>query len=163
MSGTALTQQRDLFARLVTLGEEVTDALDHTNVVSTLGEEELNRAIAAIGDRALPAAATTALASVSASIERVIAANDPHRAIDWIGMQPRLVLTLLAATLNPASLPKDVVPQSIGATVAARIPAGISFSDAPRDGRAVVYSGIQADPILRPLAVAIANATPVSD
>jgi hypothetical protein len=41
MSGTALTQQRDLFARLVTLGEEVTDALDHTNVVSTLGEEEL--------------------------------------------------------------------------------------------------------------------------
>ena len=71
MSGTALTQQRDLFARLVTLGEEITDALDHTNVVSTLGEEELNRAIAAIGDRALPAAATTALASVSASIERV--------------------------------------------------------------------------------------------
>jgi hypothetical protein len=57
-------------------------------------------------------------------------------------------------------LPKDVVPQSSGTTVAARIPAGISFSDAPRDGRAVVYSGIQADPILRPLAVAIANATP---
>jgi hypothetical protein len=75
-------------------------------------------------------------------------------------MQPRLALTLLAATLNPASLPKDVVPQSSGPTVAARIPAGISFSDAPRDGRAVVYSGIQADPILRPLAVAIANATP---
>ena len=75
-------------------------------------------------------------------------------------MQPRLALTLLAATLNPSSLPKDVVPQSSGTTVAARIPAGISFSDAPRDGRAVVYSGIQADPILRPLAVAIANATP---
>ena len=112
MSGTALTQQRDLFARLVTLGEEVTDALDHTNVVSTLGEEELNRAIAAIGDRALSDAATSALAALS------------------------------------------------GATIAARIPAGISFSDAPRDGRAVVYSGIQADPILRPLAVAIANATP---
>jgi hypothetical protein len=160
MSGTALTHQRELLARLVTLGEEVTDALDHTNVVSTLGEEELNRAIVAIGDRALPAAATAALASVVASIERVIATKDPHRAIDWIGMQPRLVLTLLAATLNPASLPKDVVPQSIGATVAARIPAGISFTDAPRDGRAVVYSGIQADPILRPLAVAIANATP---
>jgi len=160
MSGTALTQQRDLFTRLVTLGEEVTDALDHTNVVSTLGEEELNRAIAAIGDRALPDAATSALAALAASVERVIAANDPHRAIDWIGMQPRLALTLLAATLNPASLPKDVVPPSSGATVAARIPAGISFSDAPRDGRAVVYSGIQADPILRPLAVAIANATP---
>jgi hypothetical protein len=151
MSGTVLTQQRDLFARLVTLGEEVTDALDHTNVVSTLGEEELNRAITAIGDRALPDAATSALASLAASVERVIAANDPHRA---------LALTLLAATLNPASLPKDVVPQSSGTTVAARIPAGISFSDAPRDGRAVVYSGIQADPILRPLAVAIANATP---
>ena len=160
MSGTALTQQRDLFTRLVTLGEEVTDALDHTNVVSTLGEEELNRAIAAIGDRALPDAATSALAALAATVERVIAANDPHRAIDWIGMQPRLALTLLAATLNPVSLPKDVVPPSSGSTVAARIPAGISFSDAPRDGRAVVYSGIQADPILRPLAVAIANATP---
>ena len=159
MSGTALTQQRDLFARLVTLGEEVTDALDHTNVVSTLGEEELNRAITAIGDRALPDAATSALAALAASVERVIAANDPHRARDWIGMQPRLALTLLAATLNPASLPKDVAPQSIGATVAARIPAGISFTDAPRDGRAVVYSGIQADPILRPLAVAIVTAS----
>lgn len=134
MSGTALAKQRDLFARLVTLGEEVTDALDHTNVVSTLGEEELNRAIAAIGDRVLPDAATSALAALAASVERVIAANDPHRAIDWIGMQPRLALTLLAATLNPASLPKDVVPQSSGPTVAARIPAGISFSDAPRDG-----------------------------
>lgn len=160
MSGIALTHQQELLARLVALGEEVTDALDHTNLVSTLGEEELNRAIGAIGDRVLPDAATQALASLAASIERVITAKDPHRAIDWIGMQPRLVLTLLAATLNPASLPKDVVPQSIGATVAARIPAGISFTDAPRDGRAVVYSGIQADPILRPLAVAIANATP---
>jgi len=160
MSGAALTHQRELFARLVALGEEVTDALDHTNVVSALGEAELNRAAAAIGDRALPATATSALASITASIERVIAANDPHRAIDWIGMHPRLALTLLAATLNPASLPKDVVPPSSGATVAARIPAGISFSDAPRDGRAVVYAGIQADPILRPLAVAIANATP---
>lgn len=160
MSGTALTHQRDLFARLVALAEEVTDALDHTNVVSTLGEEELNRALTAIGDRALPDAATNALASLAASVERVIAAKDPHRAIDWIGMQPRLALTLLAATLNPASLPKDAIPQSSGTTVAARIPAGISFSDAPRDGRAVVYSGIQADPILRPLAVAIANATP---
>ena len=160
MSGTALTQHRDLFAQLVALGEEVTDALDHTNVVSTLGEEELNRAITAIGDRALPDAATNALAALSASVERVIAAKDPHRAIDWIGMQPRLALTLLAAMLNPASLPKDVVPQTSGTTVAARIPAGISFSDAPRDGRAVVYAGIQADPILRPLAVAIANATP---
>ena len=49
MSGTALTHQRDLLARLVALGEEVTDALDHTNVVSTLGEEELDRAITAIG------------------------------------------------------------------------------------------------------------------
>ena len=116
MSGTALAKQRDLFARLVTLGEEVTDALDHTNVVSTLGEEELNRAIAAIGDRALPDAATSALAALAASVERVIAANDPHRAIDWIGMQPRLALTLLAATLNPASLPKDVVPPSSGTT-----------------------------------------------
>lgn len=160
MSGTALSKQQDLFAQLVTLGEEVTDALDHTNVVSTLGDDELNRAASAIGDRVLPEAATSALAALAAIVERVITANDPHRAIDWIGMQPRLVLTLLAAALNPASLPKDVVPPSSGATVAARIPAGISFSDAPRDGRAVVYSGIQADPILRPLAVAIANATP---
>lgn len=159
-STTTLTHQRDLFAQLVALGEEVTDALDHTNVASTLGEEELNRAAAAIGDRALPDAATNSLASLAASVERVIAAKDPHRAIDWIGMQPRLAVTLLAATLNPASLPKDIIPQSSGTTVAARIPSGISFSDAPRDGRAVVYSGIQADPILRPLAVAIANATP---
>ncbi|MFM9165730.1 MAG: hypothetical protein ACKOQO_02815 [Candidatus Limnocylindrus sp.] len=54
MSGAALIQQRDLIVQLVKLGEEVTDALDHTNVVSALGEEELNRAITAIGDRALP-------------------------------------------------------------------------------------------------------------
>lgn len=160
MSSSALTKQRDLFARLVTLGEEVVEALDHTNVVSTLGEGELDRAAAAIGDRALPDVAVSALAALAASVERVVGAGDPHRAIDWIGMQPRLALTILAATLNPASLPKDVAPPSSGNTVAARVPAGVSFSDAPRDGRAVVYSGIQADPILRPLAVAIANATP---
>lgn len=160
MTGAVLSQQHDLYRRIVALGEEVADALDHTNAVSTLGDMELTRASAAIGDRVIPKSASAALESLAASMERVIDDGDPHRAIDWIGMHPRLVLTLLAAVLNPASLPKDPVPTGAGSAIPARIPAGVSFSDAPRDGRAVVYAGIQADPILRPLAVAIANASP---
>ena len=54
MSTTSLAHQHDLFARLVALGEEVADALDHTNAVSALGDQELRRAAAAIGDRTLP-------------------------------------------------------------------------------------------------------------
>ena len=155
-----LALQQQLLGRLVALGEEVGDALDHIGAVAEIGETELRRAAEALGDRTLPESATRALESLAACVERVIAAGDPHRAIDWIGMQPRLTLTLLAAALNPASLPKDSFAAASGTVVPSKIPAGIAFSDAPRDGRAVVYSGIQADPILRPLAVAIANAAP---
>ncbi len=160
-----LTAQRALFERLVTRGEEVTEALDHVRAIGDLGTAELDRLFAALGTRELSLVATTALAALGSAVERVLDDGDPHRAIDWIGMQPRLVTTLLLGAMNPAALPVDAAQSTTaraqGATaVAAHLPAGISFSDAPRDGRAVVYAGIQADPMLRPIAVAIATAAP---
>ena len=160
MSNPELQQQRDAFNRLVSMGEEVVDALDHVLALSALGAAELERTHAAIGDRPLPPVAQQGLDALTAATERVLAAGDPHRAIDWIGMQPRLSTLLLLAAFNPAALPSDATSTGTGPAVAARLPAGISFTDAPRDGRAVVYAGIQADPLLKPLAVAIAGAKP---
>ena len=160
-----LATQRALFERLIARGEEVTEALDHVRAIGDLGTAELDRLVAALGARELPAAATAALTALHGAVERVLDEGDPHRAIDWIGMQPRLVTTLLLGAMNPAALPVDAAQASAtraqGATaVAAQLPTGISFTDAPRDGRAIVYSGIQADPMLRPIAVAIATAAP---
>jgi hypothetical protein len=91
----------------------------------------------------------------------VVTANDPHRAIDWIATYPRLLTTLLVAALNPKGLPSDHSANSAsGSSSATRLPGGIAFTDAPPDGRAVVYAGIQGDPILKPLAHALAAASP---
>ena len=160
-----LATQRALFERLIARGEEVTEALDHVRAIGDLGTAELDRLVAALGARELPAVATAALTALHGAVERVLDEGDPHRAIDWIGMQPRLVTTLLLGAMNPAALPADAAQSSTArahgaAAVAAHLPAGISFTDAPRDGRAVVYAGIQADPMLRPIAVAIASAAP---
>lgn len=161
-----LVEQRALFDRLVARGESVTDSLDHVQAIGELGASELDRVVTALGSRALPQSAIDALDAVAAATGRVLDDGDPHRAIDWIGMQPRLVTTLLLGAMNPTALPADAAQKSAasahsGATAPpAHLPAGISFSDAPRDGRAVVYAGIQADPMLRPIAVAVANAAP---
>jgi len=159
---SALSSQVETFTRLTTLGETVTEALDYTQVISTSGATEIERTVAAIGARELPAPVTGALDALTAAAERVITANDPHRAIDWIGIYPRLLTTLLVAALNPKALPAEAhaAAGATGSGSAARLPGGISFTDAPRDGRAVVYAGIQADPILKPLAQAIAAAAP---
>ena len=159
---SALAAQRDLFDRLTTLGETVVEALDYTQVISVAGAAEIDRTIIALGSRELPAPLITGLDALHAACERVLTASDPHRAIDWIGTYPRLLTTLLVAALNPKALLAEgqVVTGAASGGSAARLPHGISFTDAPRDGRAVVYSGIQADPILKPLAQAIAAATP---
>lgn len=163
---SALVEQRTLFDRLVALGESVADSLDHVQAIAELGASELDRVVTALGSRDLPKSAVDALAAAAVAIERVLSDGDPHRAIDWIGMQPRLVTTLLLGAMNPAALPTDASSKGAdkanhGTTaIPAHVPAGISFSDAPRDGRAVVYAGIQADPMLRPIAVAVANAAP---
>jgi len=159
---SALAPHQTLFDRLSTLGESVTDVLDYTQVISSSGAREIEKTVAALGARELPAAALSALDALLATGERVLQANDPHRAIDWVGIYPRLLTTLLVAALNPKALPVEppAATSGAGGGGAARLPAGISFTDAPRDGRAVVYSGIQADPILKPLAQAIAAATP---
>ncbi|RLT23828.1 MAG: hypothetical protein DWI45_04205, partial [Chloroflexi bacterium] len=57
-----LTAQRALFERLVTRGEEVTEALDHVRAIGDLGTAELDRLFAALGTRELSLVATTALA-----------------------------------------------------------------------------------------------------
>ena len=87
---SALNAQVETFTRLITLGETVTEALDYTQVISTSGATEIERTVAAIGARELPAPVTGALDALTAVVERVIIANDPHRAIDWIGIYPRL-------------------------------------------------------------------------
>lgn len=154
-------QHREVFNRLVTLGEGVEDALDFTQLVSQHGENDLEKTFSALADRELPPVGTHALDALASAGDRVIAASDPHRAIDWIGMYPRLLTTLLVAALNPKGLPVDHgATAARSGAAASRLPAGIAFTDAPRDGRAVVYSGIQADPILKPLAHAIAAASP---
>jgi hypothetical protein len=159
---SALSSHAATFERLTVLGETVIEALDYTQVISASGTTEIERTVTAIGARDLSPAVATALDALTAAGERVVTANDPHRAIDWIGIYPRLLTTLLVAGLNPKALPAEShnAGGQVGSGGAARLPAGISFSDAPSDGRAIVYSGIQADPILKPLAQAIAAATP---
>jgi hypothetical protein len=155
------TPHREIFSQLVTLGESVTDALDYTQLISTNGEGDLEKTFTALAERELPPAAIHALDALHSAGERVVTANDPHRAIDWIATYPRLLTTLLVAALNPKALPADQgATTTSGGASATRLPSGIAFTDAPRDGRAVVYSGIQADPILKPLAQAIAAASP---
>ena len=155
------TPYREIFSQLVTLGESVTDALDYTQLISTNGEGDLEKTFTALAERELPPAAIHALDALHSAGERVVTANDPHRAIDWIATYPRLLTTLLVAALNPKALPADQgATTTSGGASATRLPSGIAFTDAPRDGRAVVYSGIQADPILKPLAQAIAAASP---
>jgi hypothetical protein len=155
------TPHREIFSQLVTLGESVTDALDYTQLISTNGEGDLEKTFTALAARELPPAAIHALDALHSAGERVVTANDPHRAIDWIATYPRLLTTLLVAALNPKALPADQgATTTSGGASATRLPSGIAFTDAPRDGRAVVYSGIQADPILKPLAQAIAAASP---
>ena len=147
-------------ARIVELGESASDALEHVLAVGEIATAELQRTTAAVAGRDVPSATESALESLGVAAERVADDGDPHRAIDWIGMYPRLATVLLVAGLNPAALPADTPTSPGNPSAAARIPAGVAFADAPRDGRAVVYAGIQADPILRPLAVALADATP---
>jgi hypothetical protein len=155
------TPHREIFSQLVTLGESVTDALDYTQLISTNSERDLEKTFTALAERELPPAAIHALEALHSAGERVVTANDPHRAIDWIATYPRLLTTLLVAALNPKALPADQgATTTSGGASATRLPSGIAFTDAPRDGRAVVYSGIQADPILKPLAQAIAAASP---
>jgi hypothetical protein len=155
------TPHREIFSQLVTLGESVTDALDYTQLISTNGERDLEKTFTALAARELPPAAIHALDALHSAGERVVTANDPHRAIDWIATYPRLLTTLLVAALNPKALPADQgATTTSGGASATRLPSGIAFTDAPRDGRAVVYSGIQADPILKPLAQAITAASP---
>ena len=137
-----LATQRALFERLIARGEEVTEALDHVRAIGDLGTAELDRLVAALGARELPAVATAALTALHGAVERVLDEGDPHRAIDWIGMQPRLVTTLLLGAMNPAALPADAAQSSTArahgaAAVAAHLPAGISFTDA-QIGRAHV-------------------------
>jgi hypothetical protein len=156
-----LAPHQELFKQLVTLGESVPDALDYTQLISTNGEGELEKTLTALGAREITPAAHRALDALRAAGERVVTANDPHRAIDWIATYPRLVTTLLVAALNPKGLPSDHNANSAsGSSSATRLPGGIAFTDAPSDGRAVVYAGIQSDPILKPLAHAIAAASP---
>lgn len=155
------TPHREVFSQLVTLGESVTEALDYTQLICTNGERDLEKTFAALAERELPPAAIRALEALHSAGERVVAAIDPHRAIDWIATYPRVLTTLLVAALNPKALPADQgAATTSGGASATRLPSGVAFTDAPRDGRAVVYSGIQADPILKPLAHAIAAASP---
>lgn len=155
------TPHQELFKQLVKLGESVTDALDYTQLISTNGEADLEKTLTALGERELSPAAHWGLDALRAAGERVVTANDPHRAIDWIATYPRFMITLLVAALNPKGLPSDHIANSTsGSSSATRLPGGIAFTDAPPDGRAVVYAGIQSDPILKPLAHALAAATP---
>jgi hypothetical protein len=160
MTSAALSAHVERLERLITLGESVTEALDHVMAVGELGTSELRRTVTALAERALPPATTAALDALGVAAERVVGVADAHRAIDWIGMYPRLVTMLLVGGLNPAALPSDAVTAHGSPSATARIPAGVAFTDAPHDGRAVVYAGIQADPLLKPLAVALADATP---
>ena len=61
--------------------------------------------------------------------------TDPHRAIDWLSTFPQVVLVALGRAV-------------------------VRFQDAARDARAVVYAGVQADPLVARAATLLADATP---
>ena len=71
---------------------------------------------------------------VDRAIDEIAPISDPHRAIDWLSTFPQVVL---------ARPRRDAV----------------RFQDAAQDGRAVVYAGIQADPLVARAAELLADAT----
>ena len=73
-------------------------------------------------------------AAVDRAIDEIGRIDDPHRAIDWLSTFPQVVLARARG-------------------------AAVRFQDAARDARAVVYAGIQADPLVARAAALLADAT----
>ena len=73
-------------------------------------------------------------AALAALAAEVAAIDDPHRAIDWLSTFPQVVL----------DRPRR---------------AAVRFQDAAPDARAVVYAGIQAEPLVARAAGLLADAT----
>ena len=87
---------------------------------ATRGATRFDAVATARGDEPLPERLTAALDRAIDEIGRI---EDPHRAIDWLSTFPQVVLVALG---EPT----------------------VRFQDAARDARAVVYAGIQADPLV---------------
>ena len=89
------------------------------------------RSRAARGDESLAPGTRPAVARV---VDEAALIDDPHRAIDWLSTLPQVVLIALGR-------------------------AAVRFQDASPDARAVVYAGIQADPLVARAADLLAGAS----
>ena len=99
---SALNAQVETFTRLTALGETVMEALDYTQVISASGATEIERTVAAIGTRELPAPVTGALDALTAAGERVITEGQ-------LKLQPnaRVRIDDAGGLKAPAALPRQ--------------------------------------------------------
>ena len=121
-STTSSTRALDAYVVLEELGEEIEDEWSYvTDLERRLARPGSTRSPAHRGDE--PTSPTRRAPRSIGRSTRSAGSSDPHRAIDWLSTFPQVVL------------------------IAARR-AAVRFQDAARDARAVVYAGIQADPLV---------------
>ena len=120
------------YAQLTERAEEIEDEWSYVNDLSSAWRERLELAAGARTGAPLDPAVDAAIDRLIDEVDRI---TDPHRAIDWLSTFPQVALLALG---------RDAV----------------RFQDAARDGRAIVYAGIQADPLVKRTATLLADATP---
>ena len=122
----------DAYAVLEERGEEIEDEWSY---VTDLSDAWRTRLDAVAAHRGAEEASDEASAAIDLAIDEIGRIEDPHRAIDWLSTFPQVVLLAIGR-------------------------ATVRFQDAAKDARAVVYAGIQADPLVARTAALLADATP---
>ena len=146
--GAALGMALAALERLAELGETIEDEWPYVTALAEAGRTRMGSA--AGPDPAAPLAPDRA-AAVAAACAEIARITDPHRAIDWLSTFPAVVELALVAARQRTPLPRR--PRPAGELTTMR------FQDAAKDARAVVYAGIQADPLVARLARLAADAT----
>ena len=106
------------------------------------------------------------VAAVDEAIAEIGLITDPHKAIDWLSTFPHVVAWRSAAMstgrperLRPAAPTAATEPDDDSPFRALLRRRPMRFQDAAKDARAVVYAGIQADPLVARAATLLAEAT----
>ena len=121
---------------LAELGESVADEWQYVNDLVAVHSADLAGSGTPDAGRVLLGLA--AVGAVDLAIEEIGLITDPHRAIDWLSTFPQIVRLAVA--------PRRRAPD-------------VRFQAAALDGRAIVYAGIQADPLVGRVAGLLADAT----
>ena len=118
--GAAAALAVDGLLALGALGEDVDDEWQYVQDLVEAWQDRLEEVGSARGDESLDPARGAAVARV---VDEARLIDDPHRAIDWLSTLPQVALDRARR-------------------------AAVRFQDASPDARAVVYAGIQADPLV---------------